>query len=227
METLKRLFEEKNYEAVKAEIYSDPDYRNNAEKLRFLVSAYYYLRDFQGTVKAIEELKPFDAKTAYSMLINTEISLGFSADTALGYIDQYLKQDLTEAERAWAYFQRSLCYFAENRKQEAIEILNQTGLLHNAAMESERHFFLNNALDTYEGAITENEHINALIIKARIEKNAPLAREARNRAILANYGEAEYFATVVLGKYLGAAEEKLALREKFGAGEGTLYYRII
>lgn len=48
MEILKRLFAEKNYEAVRAQIYQDPDYKNNALKLNYLASAFYCSRDYQG-----------------------------------------------------------------------------------------------------------------------------------------------------------------------------------
>ncbi|AFM14041.1 hypothetical protein Turpa_3404 [Turneriella parva DSM 21527] len=85
MDKIKKLFTEKNYEAAIAEIYRDPDYKNNRLKLRYLVSALYYLRDYEGTIIAIQLLKPLEEKAAFSMLINTEICLGTNADAALGY----------------------------------------------------------------------------------------------------------------------------------------------
>ncbi|WP_041948637.1 hypothetical protein [Turneriella parva] len=131
------------------------------------------------------------------------------------------------AEKNWAFFQKGLCLLAKDRTPEAIELLSAAGSLENEAMEAERHFFLNNAKSIHQSAATENEKINGLIIEARITRNASLAREARGRAVISKYGEAEYFASVVLAKYLQIPEEKLALGKTFGDVEGTLYYRII
>jgi hypothetical protein len=227
MEKIERLFAEKNYETLKVEIYKDTGYKNNPVKLRYLVSAFDYLRDYQGTIAAIELLKPLEPKTAYSMFINCEICLGTNADMALENVALYLSARVTEAEKNWAYFQKSLCLLAKNQKTQAIKLLEAIGDLQNETMAIERHFFLNNAKNLYGDARTEKERINELIIRARIEKNAPLARAARNNAIHANYGEAEYFASAVLAKYCGIAEEQSALLNRFGVGTDTIYYQII
>jgi len=227
MDKIKKLFTEKHYEAVIAEIQRDFDYKNNRLKLRYLVSAFYYSRDYKGTINAIQLLKPLEEKAAFSMLINTEICLGSNADAALGYIDQYLGQDLTIAEKNWAHFQKGLCFLAKGRRSEAIELFIGAGSLENETMEAERHFFLNNAKNMHQSAANENEKINELIIEARMTANTALAKEALRRAAIAKYGEAEYFARVVLAKYMQIPEEKLALAKTFGDVEGTLYYRII
>ena len=227
MEKIKQLFIEQKYEELKAEIYQDSDFRQNPIKLRYLISAFYYSRDYQGTVSAIELLKPLEAKTAYSMLINTEVTLGASADLALGYIAQYLGQKMSGTEKNWAYFQKGLCFLAKNQKAEAVKILEKATPLESDIMEAERHFFLRNSQDRYGNASTDFEKINDLIIEARVNRDANLAKEARNKAVTANYGEAEYFATVILAKYLEAPEEKAVFNERFGHTTGTIYYQII
>ena len=227
MEKIKKLFAEQKYEALKTEIYRDADFRRNAVKLRYLISAFYYSRDYQGTMAAIELLKPLEVKTAYSMFINTEITLGSNPDAALGYIDQYLGQKMTKTEKNWAYFQKGLCYLAKDQKTEAVRILEAATPLESDIMEAERHFFLNNSRDKYDTAVTDFEKINDLLIEARINRNVTLAKEARSKAITANYGEAEYFSTVILSKYMEIPEDKLLLVEKFGSVAGTIYYRII
>jgi len=228
MDNLKKLFAEKNYEAVKAEIYKDPDYKSNALKLNYLASAFYYARDYQGAIATIQLLKPLvDTKTVYSMLIDTEICHGTKADSALEYISGYLREPITTAEKNWADFKRGLCLLAKNQKTEAIRVLETATPMDNETLEIERHFFLNNAKDAYGSGITENERINDAIIEARIERNALLAREARDRAVRAKYGEAEYFATAVLAKYCASAKDQLALRPKSGSVDEIIYYRII
>lgn len=227
MEKIKQLFVEQKYDALKTEIYQDVDFSKNPVKLRYLISAFYYSRDYKGTMAAIELLKPLELKTAYSMHINTEISLGSSADAALGYIDLYLGQKMSGTERNWAHFQKGLCYLAKDQKQKAVEILEAATPLESDIIEAERHFFLNNSRDKYDTAVTDFEKINDLIIEARINKNVALANEARIKATNSNYGEAEYFSTVILAKYLDIPEDKLLLKQKFGSRAETIYYQII
>ena len=227
MEKIKKLFAEAKYEEVKKEINQDPDFRTNVVKLRYLISARFYSRDYKGSVAAIEMLQPLEPKIAYSMQISTEISLGSRAKRALEFIERYLNEDLLSSEKNWACFQKGLCYLGIDQKNDAIRLLENATPLENDAMEAERHFFLQNCQNKYQGGSTALEKINEMIIESRVSQNAPLAKEARLKAKAANYSEGEYFATVILTKYFDLPEERQYFERKFGKTEKSIYYGII
>lgn len=227
MEKIRKLFAEAKYEEVKKEIYLDPGFQTNVVKLRYLISACFYSRDYKGSVAAIEMLQPIEPKIAYSMQISTEISLGSRAKRALEFIERYLNEDLLSSERNWAYFQKGLCYLGIDQKNDALRLLEKATPLENDTMEAERHFFLQNSQNKYQGGSTALEKINEMIIESRVNQNAPLAKEARMKAKAANYGEGEYFAAVVLAKYFDLSEERQYFGQKFGRTEKSIYYGII
>ena len=109
MQELKKLFKNKDYNAIIGLIEEDSDYRKNLYKLQYLVSAYYYLGNFEGSIEGIKLLETFDLKMAYSMYIDAHISLGTDGHQAMKCIERYLEFDLNDKEKNWQLFKKGQC----------------------------------------------------------------------------------------------------------------------
>lgn len=226
VDQLKHYFEIKDFEGLKTEIYRHSDYQYDLRKLSYLVSAFYYSSDFDGAIASIALIQKISPKIAYSMLIDTHICIGTDEDAAMGCVEAFLAEEISEEERHWAYFKLGQCHLAKGSRKIAAEYFEKADLRYSNSLSLEKHFFINNMLSDYHNGSGEGEKINCMIIRSRVEADAGIAKDSISEARRLNYGEGEYFASVVLAKYLKDDSEFRRIKG-VSSNKNTIYFRLI